>query len=794
MMKYIKKRLGLFLYLVSFLAWSQSTTKSTVTGIIKDSDGPLSFVNISLKGTTYGTVADEDGRYKLIAPAGDYTLLVSYLGYTSQEERISLKQGLLTTKNFVLKEASTNLDEVMVVGQSKSQRLREEGLTVNAIELKELSNVSLNMSEVLNKSTGVKVRQTGGVGSDFTFSINGLSGKAVKFFIDGIPLEVMGSSMSLNNIPVNIAERVVVYKGVVPVHLGADALGGAVNIITSQSVSSYLDASYSVGSFNTHKASVSGQYKQKKTGLTAKASTFINYSDNSYVMNDVQVIEVIDKDNSRFVTGDFERFHDQYKSFIGQLEVGVTNKEWADLFFVGASYSETDKEIQTGNYQEVVYGAVNKTGSAYSTSLRFLKKDLFTDQLDFNFYTSISEDKYQINDTVYRNYYWDGFYLDTPNTEMGRPSIYHIKRPKTYTRANFSYTLDPINSFGLNYTLDRVKNYIWNALEDPKDYNPGELAKHNLGLSYQQDLMGGKLLNSFFVKYYGLGLDQGYVVTDPNSGETETVSDWDDSFGYGVGSRYNLTENLGIKASYEKAYRLQEVGELFGNGYTVISNTELLPESSDNINFGLFYKTVQQKSRLFVESGAYLRNAKDFISLVAYQSNDQVFRYENTSKVIVKGFDADVKYGYGDFLDVNLNMTYQSTINNTKYAEGQSSGTYEATYKNELPNRPQLFGNATLALTKENIFHTEGTKLSFNWDMQYVHWYYLTWANYGVKESLNTIPDQYIQNASLSYSIKNGMYNISLECRNLLNEMAYDNFKLQKPGRSFALKLRYFIK
>lgn len=46
------------------------------------------------------------------------------------------------------------------------------------------------------------------MGSDFDFSINGLSGSAVKFFIDGVPLDIMGSSMSLNNIPVNLSERI----------------------------------------------------------------------------------------------------------------------------------------------------------------------------------------------------------------------------------------------------------------------------------------------------------------------------------------------------------------------------------------------------------------------------------------------------------------------------------------------------------------------------------------------------------------------------------------------------------
>ena len=64
----------------------------------------------------------------------------------------------------------------------------------------------------------------------------------------------MGSAMALNNIPVNLADRLEVYKGVVPVQLGADAMGGAVNVVTNQKANNYLDLSHSYGSFNTNRS------------------------------------------------------------------------------------------------------------------------------------------------------------------------------------------------------------------------------------------------------------------------------------------------------------------------------------------------------------------------------------------------------------------------------------------------------------------------------------------------------------------------------------------------------------
>lgn len=781
-------------FLILTQVYSQ-TNKANLSGIVlTNSKQAVEGATVIVEGTAVSTITNGKGEYQIKIIPGQYVLVITTVGYKTNRVAVNLTTEVSKVATITLEEDMASLSEVSVKGKSKVQRVRESAFQVNAVDTKALANVTANLSQVLNKTTGVKVREQGGMGSDFDFSINGLSGSAIKFFIDGVPLDIMGSSMSLNNIPVNLSERIEVYKGVVPVNLGSDALGGAVNIITNQQVSNYLDMSYSTGSFNTHSASLTGQLRDKKSGLTFKASGFLNYSDNDYIMRDVQIIEKIDQDNSRFVTGDFRRFNDQYKSAMGQAELGFVNKSWADMFFIGGSYSASEKGIQTGTNQDVVYGQVHKGGDAYSISLRYLKKDLFTKDLDFSLFSSYSDDQYSITDTAFRKYYWDGSYVETTSSEMGGPATkWNIQRPKYFVGSNLSYKINPNNSLSLNYTLDRVENNAFDQLLIDKDYNPGKLAKHILGLSYQQELFDEKLTNTFFTKYYGMSLEQPFAITDSGTGAGTTVQDKSGYNGYGIASRYTISPSIGIKASYEKAYRLQRIDEVFGNGYTVVANPALKPENSNNYNVGAYWKNAAVDHHFFVESGGYLRNAKDFISAVVYQSNNQISRFENTSNVLIKGLEADMKYNYQNKLNAGVNFTYQSTLNNTKYPFGSNSGTVEATYKNELPNRPWLFGNANLGYRKSD-FIKKGNHLQFNWDLQYTHWYYLTWENYGSKEGKSIIPDQYIQNASLSYSMNKGMYNISLECNNLTNDLAYDNFKLQKQGRSFAIKFHYFIK
>src|SRR5690606_12206731 len=302
---------------------------------IRNRHGAMVQVSVQLKELAQSTPTDKDGKFAFSnIKAGDYTLLISYIGYQPLQQKVSLKTGEVLNLTLLLEESTTEMQMVTVIGKTKTQELRESGFAVNAIETKQFANTNTNLSQVLNKSTGVKVREKGGVGGDFEFSVNGLSGKQIKFFIDGIPLEILGTAMSFNNIPVNLAESIEVYKGVVPVSLGSDALGGAVNIITNRSTKNYVDFSTSYGSFNTNKNALSTQLVNKKTGLTFRLNGFTNYSDNNYKMIGVRGItgdnivgnKITIDETSKFITLDAERFHNKYKSAFGQAEVGISNK------------------------------------------------------------------------------------------------------------------------------------------------------------------------------------------------------------------------------------------------------------------------------------------------------------------------------------------------------------------------------------------------------------------------------------------------------------------------------------
>lgn len=773
-----------FFTLLAFLLFVLSATAQTITGTVKNEQlQPIAGASVQIDNTKSGDLTNDDGQFTLnLSKGGKVKIVVTAVGYLKYTKEVDAASG--KHLDITLESRQQELSGVKVDSKSENRKLKESGFTVNAIDTKQFANSTTDLGQILNRTTGIKMREQGGVGSDFNFSITGLSGNAVKFFIDGVPLDMMGSTMTLNNIPVNIAERVEVYKGVAPISLGSDALGGSINIITNQHLHNYLDASYSYGSFNTHQSALTGQYIHKPTGIVAKLSGFYNYSNNNYLMRDV---EVWDKTANEYVKRDFRRFHDDYQSVMGQAEIGVVNKKWADVFFIGGSYSSHDKDVQTGVVQSIVYGKVKRDGHATNLSVRYKKDNLLQGKLGLNIYAATSRDEYVLTDTTRRKYSWDGSYEDG-NPETLSYRVTHTIRKRIFSRFNANYFLAKSHTINLNYNFDQTKNETYNSLETDHDSSPGKIGKHLGGLSYQMELFNKRWTNTFMGKYYGLQINR--LQYDYDLLKNVMQKNFNSYFGYGVASVFKLANDAGVKASFEHTYRLQQINEVFGESYQVTNNLSLKPEQSDNINAGGFFGKKSGKHEFYAEAAGFYRIAKGFI-YGSVGDNNQI-QYKNLADVLVRGGEAEFRYNYNRLLNASVNITYQNAIDNTKYPNGATSGPVSATYKDKIPNQPWLYGNAELGIGKNDLIG-KNTRLQFNWSSQYTHWYYRSWEGLATAASLADIPTQFIHNAMISYSMQNNKYNISAECRNLTNALAFDNYRLQKPGRAFFIKFRYFL-
>lgn len=759
-----------------------------LSGKITSSDGhPVAQASLAIEGTSYGTYSNDNGSYRLELPEGTYTVVASFIGYESQEKSVKLTGK--KTVDFILQEETVALKDVEVYAKSKSQKLREGAFAVNALEVKPVVNSLSNLNELVNRTSGVKVRQEGGVGSDYDLSINGMSGNSVRYFIDGVPLETKGSEVSLANLPVNIIDHIEMYKGVVPAYLGSDALGGAINIVTKKEKKNYLDMSYGIGSFHTHKADLNAQIVFPKSGVIVRPTVGVNYSKNDYTMKGV---EVWDESVRKYVPSNRKRFHDDYFSLLAQVEVGVTGKPWADDFFVTASYSKVDKELQTGSIQTKVYGMAERNGSAYNVSAQYRKKDFLLKGLQMHSMLSHTWDYSLTVDTAYRVYDWNGDYIESSRNEItGRERLLrHYKRPTTMFRSNWDYRFNPQHAVNLNYLVNRTGNDRYDEVDSSFEPSNDVVCKHIIGLSYHQQLWQDKMENTFFVKDYvnHLNIRQTdlYWQTGSDKVKGESTGIY---WGYGAGTRVSFWEPLALKASFEHSVRLPLARELLGNGSTIYANTALNPEKSDNVNLGVFGTWHPGAGHvLYYEVNGFMRFVDDYIQAVVAEK-EGMMQYQNVPAVHIKGLEGEVRYSWKRNLQCMANVSWQDARDQRKYKE---DGKLSATYLNRVPNRPWLFGAAEVNYTFHDVCR-KNSSLRLETSYQWVHWYYLTWEAYGAKESKAQIPAQHVVNAGVTYSLENGRYNLSISCDNIFDRLVYDHYKLQKPGRSFFLKFRVFL-
>ena len=786
-MKYfIRIFLLLFVCLRPVIAVSQNSV--AMSGIITDKQGiPLPLVAVAINGTSAGTYTDDNGAYSLRVHPGEIAVVVSYIGYKTIKKTVVIHHD--KTLNFTLEEDAVTLNSVEVYGKSQTQKMREGALSLNALDVKPVINSLNSLNDLVNRTAGIKVREEGGVGSDFDLSINGLSGNSVRYFLDGVPLDSKGSGVNLANLPVNIIDRVEIYKGVVPAFLGTDALGGAVNIITKTDRKNYLDASYSIASFHTHRVDLNSQFVERNTGFIIRSIVGVNSSKNDYRMKNVQMR---DATGDNFIYGNPKRFHDGYFSLLAQVEAGVADRSWADELFISASFSKTNKELQSGSIQTKVYGAAERNSEAWNISARYRKRNLLVRNLDLNLTFSHTLDHSITIDTAYRKYYWDGGYIISQRNEIrgGERSIRHYDRPLTIVRANFDYKLNNLHGFNLNYQMNRTGNERHDDLDRTFVPSNDAVAKHIFGLTYSQLLFNEKMQNVFFIKDYINHTDIQQAdqssITGSDKVQGSSIKNY---IGYGAGLRYIFLEQLAVKMSYEHSVRLPIARELLGNGTTIYANLALEPEQSNNINLALFgtWRPAPRHS-FYYETNGFLRYVDNYIQTSIIEK-EGMLQYINAPAVHIKGIEGELRYDWDNRLQLTANISYQDARDQQKYKE---DGKPSATYKNRVPNRPWLFGGTGVNYTFSNIILPD-SKLTLGCNFQWVHWYFLTWEAYGNRDTKARIPSQHICNADIVYSWKKERFNIALECSNFLDETVYDNYKLQKPGRAFMAKFRVFI-
>ena len=207
----------------------QQTKK--VTGRVSDSMGTLIGATIMEKGTTNGVVTDYDGNFSINVQSGA-TLVVSYVGYVSQE----IKVGNQSNLNIMLEDEGRNLNEVVVIGYGTQRREAVTGSVANVNGEKLNQIAATNAAQALQgRVAGVLMTQTGSKpGDEMQIRIRGQRSLSASndplIVLDGIPF--MGQLSDIN--PTDIKSMDILKDASATAIYGSRGANGVIIITTAK--------------------------------------------------------------------------------------------------------------------------------------------------------------------------------------------------------------------------------------------------------------------------------------------------------------------------------------------------------------------------------------------------------------------------------------------------------------------------------------------------------------------------------------------------------------------------------
>ncbi len=222
-----------FLVLSSVFVFGQ---QGSISGNVSDGTIPIPFANVVLKGTSFGSSANENGYFELKnVPFGNYQLQISSIGFVPFTQKIELKSASLKIEDLGMAPSVLGLDEVVITGTMKETFVSSSPIKIDVVTSKflEQTTTPTNLVEAINLVNGVE--EVVGCGVCFTnsISINGLPGPYTAILVDGSPLYGnLASVYGLNSIPASMIDRIEVIKGPNSTLYGSEAVAGVINIIT----------------------------------------------------------------------------------------------------------------------------------------------------------------------------------------------------------------------------------------------------------------------------------------------------------------------------------------------------------------------------------------------------------------------------------------------------------------------------------------------------------------------------------------------------------------------------------
>lgn len=639
------------------------------------------------------------------------------------------------------------MEEVVVKGEREPEEEKDVSATVTIIDVDRFRDRVSSVPDLLDQVAGVEIRQLGGVGSFSTISIRGSTSEQVVILLDGVELNRARSGVvDISKIPIDIVDRIEIYRGTSPAKFSDAGIGGVVNIITKKPRKKRLRRwELSAGSFGTFGSSYteSSGFGKDRYGylLFAKGThtdgNFEYFDDNGTPYNEADD-EWTRRKNNRRDDG----------SIVAKLrmnELGAFRLDFAQNVFI------CDQGLPgIGAYQSEV--ASLETFRSI-TSMKLSSEEAAWGDLDadIGFFFNYEEQRFH-----------------DPEGEIGVGN--QDNRQRTCAGGlNFlaSYPVTPWLLLYLNTGGSAEEFRSKDILLDIQGVRPQQRLRFYCAAETEIYTLSDNLIVSPSVRYDLVSNRFGGAQATAWMTEVPERRDEEEAASPKIGVRYDLTPRLQVRANLGRYVRWPNFYELFGDRGVIMGNPELTPEEGLNFDAGFALKGLSfGPVRSFDLSLTYFESSIDNLILFV-QNSQRTSIAQNISKAFIWGDEVSFDMSIKGYFKWSGSYTYQKALDRSEIAYWKG---------NHLPGRPE-----------HKVYSKE--ELSYG-GFTFFHEYYFIGENYLDRANFMKVESRNIHNAGIIWNHKNNL-SVSVQVMNIGDERAYDYIGYPLPGRYYMAKVVY---
>ena len=699
----------------------------------KKTQEPICYAAIMLDNTNIGTTSDENGDFvfRKLKP-GKYVLQISFIGYQKETYEVEVVKGAVAHAHIELIPKSTRLDDVVVSANRNETDRREAPVVVNVLSEKQFEqNNAQDLVQSLGFQSGVRVEYSCQNCGFPQVRINGLDGPYTQLLIDSKPvMSALSGIYGLEQIPVNMVERVEVVKGGGSALFGANAIAGTINIITKEPFSPSLSIGTDIQSIGgksySQNFNANGAILSKDRKLSASFYTTFRKR-NSYDRDGDGFSEIGELNNHSFGTKIFYNINATNRL---SIEYHTTNEK-------RRGGNNFDLQPHESDICEMTEHLINSGTVDYSIISLDGKHRL-------NLYTSA---QYIDRNSYYGSHCDPNAYGTTSDlTFLAGAMANHRLDKLLFSKATVTYGVE----FNMNNLDDKVPAYKIRT----------EQKVNTLGAYLQAEWT-----SEHFNVLIGARMDKHKLLNNP-------------VFVPRVNLLYKPNEKLQVRASYSAGYRAPQaynedfhVTQVGGQSLRTHLADNLKPEYSNSFSLSAdYYLQISDNWRANLLLEGYYTLLDDVFAtrLIVNDTVNNVLQQEryNASGATNLGASLTAKAEYKDIFSCTVGYSIQSNkYKQTEYwsDDEQVAGT------DYILRSPEDYGFLSLNYTAipKTAISISGT---YTGKMRVAHY-----AGYIQQDRLEITPRFFDMNASLSYDIKAGK-GIVLQVKGGVNNI-FDSFQ-----------------